>query len=333
MIEKYVDYLGADPEFFFEKGSKVLESGAVVKEKGGIDTWGKGKIIKDGFQGEFNPSHNTCRQSFMWNIFNLMYHVNQMGYKVRLGAGYWIPETEFADLTNDSKVFGCIPSENIYGRQPLGADPMKYMFRPAGGHIHLSLGRIAKKHVVDLVKLLDIMVGNTSVAFDQDPLSTERRKNYGRAGEFRLKSYGVEYRTLSNFWLSHYIYGSMVFGLARQAISIVEYTDDAKGLIELIGADAETAINTNDKKLAIKNFKKLKEYFTTKFKVEDEWEDQKFTLTNLTYKNLLNAMEFGFDFDKSELNLKKYVNYLIENNTLDSGIEQTLLHEYTFKNK
>jgi hypothetical protein len=49
------------------------------------------------------------------------------------------------------------------------------------------------------VKQLDWYLGGWSLKHDSDPT---RRTLYGRAGACRLKSYGVEYRVLSNFWMT-----------------------------------------------------------------------------------------------------------------------------------
>ena len=51
----------------------------------------------------------------------------------------------------------------------------------------------------DLVKQLDWYLGGWSIARDEN---TERRSLYGKAGACRIKDYGVEYRVLSNFWVT-----------------------------------------------------------------------------------------------------------------------------------
>ena len=66
------------------------------------------------------------------------------------------------------------------------------------GHIHIGYDKIDFDTSIKLLKLFDYFLGVPSIVLDRD---TERRKMYGNAGCFRLKEYGFEYRTLSNFWL------------------------------------------------------------------------------------------------------------------------------------
>jgi len=118
---------------------------------------------------------------------------------------------------------------------------------------------------IPLIKLLDIIVGNTCVLLDRNPDQQIRRQTYGRAGDYRLPKYGIEYRTLSNFWLQHYTLMSLVFGLAREAVLLLA-TDIINNnynisntIIESIDeADIKNAINNNDFELAKQNFLKFR---------------------------------------------------------------------------
>jgi hypothetical protein len=117
-----------------------------------------------------------------------------------------------------------------------------------------------------LIYLLDILVGNTGVLLDRNPLSAERRKVYGRAGEFRLTNYGVEYRVLSNFWLKSYTVYSLMFALARFAVCILinDKDNDNTAFYDAIiskvdPVEIETAINKNDFDLAMKNYLKIED--------------------------------------------------------------------------
>jgi hypothetical protein len=113
----------------------------------------------------------------------------------------------------------------------------------------------------ELIYLLDILVGNTGVLLDRNPLAVERRKVYGRAGEFRLTNYGVEYRVLSNFWLKNYTVYSLMFALARFAVCILTSDKNYKNTnffdeitCKVKGKNIERAINENDFDLAMKNY-------------------------------------------------------------------------------
>ncbi len=46
---------------------------------------------------------------------------------------------------------------------------------------------------------MDLFIGITSLFLDDDNL---RRSMYGKAGCFRNKSFGVEYRVVRNFWIT-----------------------------------------------------------------------------------------------------------------------------------
>lgn len=118
-----------------------------------------------------------------------------------------------------------------------------------------------------VIPMMDILVGIPSVLIDRDPDARIRRLVYGKAGCFRWQPHGLEYRTLSNFWLRSYWLMSLIMGQARLAFLIVmndmknkdSYFQDLfyealkKNKISLI--DVTSAINNNDFDMARKIFK------------------------------------------------------------------------------
>ena len=259
---------GCDPEFFFTRNGKVVGSERVIGEKG-VKDYGCNlpKIIRDGVQVELNPLPSFCRANLGNEIKQCFVLLrNNMGDDV--GASFAsvikVPAKEFRELSEDSKKFGCKPSFNVGGVSEITVDPAVNRYRSAGGHIHIGSDHdpvLALKMPERLIPIMDIIVGNTCVLVDRDPKAKERRKNYGRAGEYRTPEYGIEYRTLSNFWLRSYQLMSFVMGLARVAVHIVE-TDISNGntmiedaLYERVDTSkVSIAINNNNARLAMKNF-------------------------------------------------------------------------------
>jgi hypothetical protein len=149
------------------------------------------------------------------------------------------------------------------------------MSRSAGGHIHIGKNtptgtkadKIFKKTPERLVNMLDIIVGNTCVLLDRSEGNKKRRETYGRAGEYRLPTHGLEYRTLSNFWLKDYALMSFVMSMTRLAVSIV-VTSTPKNNIEkeilskIKIKDITKAINENNFALAQENFSKIQKILT-----------------------------------------------------------------------
>lgn len=81
-------------------------------------------------------------------------------------------------------------------RDPFSADTLGRM-RYAGGHIHLSYNHAVVPHFV-AARFLDLYLTLPWIDWDHQP---RRRATYGKAGLYRPKQYGIEYRTPSNWWL------------------------------------------------------------------------------------------------------------------------------------
>ena len=124
----------------------------------------------------------------------------------------------------------------------------------------LQIGHISRalQHPELVIPMMDLIIGIASVLLDRDPNAKIRRQVYGRAGDYRTPPHGLEYRTLSNFWIKSYPLTSLMLGLARFALLIV--AEDVKngafkdGVTPYITEmwdgidpkDVQKAINEND---------------------------------------------------------------------------------------
>ncbi len=277
--------MGADPEFFFRnKANEVIGSEKVLPKDGLVANTGIGaaKFTIDGVQAELNPAPSGCREilssGIQGNFRVLSQHLAGKDIKVDFSRAVEISKENLMELSEGSRVFGCSPSLSIYENPPVISDvnPLEYRIRAAGGHIHLGKGqekladgsmpgvcRALTDDHVRTVHMLDLLVGNTCVLIDRDEGNVERRKLYGRAGEFRLPKHGLEYRTPSNFWLTAYPLLSFVFGMARFTVALMaspEHDLYYKEFMSRVKAkDIADAINNNDFDQAMDNFKSIED--------------------------------------------------------------------------
>lgn len=250
---------GSDPEFFYKKDGKIVPSKMVVPASGRI-------VKRDGFQAELNPQTNTCRQVAGLYIYDALCDAieygRSVGAEVALSVGCEVDKETFYSLPAEEREFGCRPTKNVH-ENTKRVKGTRTQFRAGGGHIHMGGSRIShlvEEDVETLVKLMDIVCGATSVLIDRDPMNAERRKYYGRAGEYRKKRYGLEYRVLSNFWLRSYTLWSMVTGLLRNAANIAHNKELAKAVLSRFDMkEVRDAINNNDVRLARKVFNQYRE--------------------------------------------------------------------------
>lgn len=276
-------YFGCDPELFVQdEDGNIVGAERIIPAQGGMRFRG---VALDGVQLELHPTPQACRanlgNSIQYILRDLKTHLNSpkfrdKKYSICFSPFVEISKKEHASLSDETRVLGCNPSLNIYKDSPIRVNQLTYRKRSAGGHIHLGSLPFAADMKKDpdiakrFVRVLDTLVGNTCVLIDRDPHAALRRRNYGRAGEYRLPSHGLEYRVLSNFWMRSYQLFSMVFGLTRLATGVmrVQLNDAVFGgwpaeerLISLVDRDdIVKAINKNDYDLARSNFERIKPF-------------------------------------------------------------------------
>lgn len=157
-------------------------------------------------------------------------------------------------------VFGCEPDYNAWSMEenPKPHSDNKNL-RTAGGHIHIG----TSIDMITGVRNMDLFLGIPSVLIDDTPHAKERRKLYGKAGAMRPKSYGFEYRSLSNFWMFS---DEMVNWVFEQSKLACKYERE---LTVNEGKMIQRCINTNDKELAKKICEKYSINYTN-FKLPEK---------------------------------------------------------------
>jgi hypothetical protein len=269
--------LGADPELFFAKVSKDGRRRIVGSELY-LPSGEECNITVDGVQLELNPAPSSCRVYLAMNIKNLFLQLRdyilpqQENLQLDFRQAVTISKQELNKLSEQAKVLGCEPSFNSHketvGDIQLKVDAEKYRVRSSAGHLHFGQRyhkinpplRVLDR-VRSVVHALDLFLGNTCVMLDTSPASKKRRKLYGLAGEYRLPPWGLEYRTLSNFWLRAYPLMSFVTGMGRVILRVASpgntTSSDLDKLLKVVPTkDLIYAINHNDPDIARENFEK-----------------------------------------------------------------------------
>lgn len=138
--------------------------------------------------------------------------------------------------------FGCDPDfdawEMAQNEPPCPSDPT---FRSCGGHIHVGM-KEGYEFLDDFpgkaatIRMMDAFHGVIATILDNSEEAIRRRELYGKAGCHRVTDYGVEYRTLSNFWIKSPNLAMLMYYLTQDVLEVVKAGVD-EALIEDIGAD------------------------------------------------------------------------------------------------
>lgn len=260
--------IGSDPEFMLAKDGNIVSAIPVVKQDkyDPIDLGNGQKLYYDNVMLETNVPPASSKAQFIENIKKTYASISCViggDYKV-----FAVPSFNFSDdecSHPHAMEAGCSPEFCAYSKKKCFPPNFANTMRSAGGHIHIGrsdflsiddeqcddneflMGYDAKHN---MIKAMDIFVGLPLTLLDNSEASKARRILYGKAGRFRPTSYGVEYRTPSNFWLSSPQMAELIYDLTFSAwnkmkdgeIELNEETDKAFDIINANDAVAAASM-------------------------------------------------------------------------------------------
>lgn len=241
-------FIGADPELFvrgISSGQFISSHNLVPGTKEHPHKVDKGAIQVDGTALEFNIDPADNYESFQDNLSTVMSqligYVHQANPKVEViisPTARYSPEY-FKSIPKESLVSGCDPDFDAYTGNVNVAPETDEPIRVAGGHIHVGYtnqmdlqdaGHFEDCRIV--TRQLDAILFLPSLLWDRD---MTRRRLYGKPGTFRPKSYGVEYRSLSNKWLTSPKITRWIFDSIQEGMAMLEHGDSVADEIKCEG--------------------------------------------------------------------------------------------------
>jgi hypothetical protein len=240
---------GADPELFLRSiagNFPVTSIGLIGGSKEEPRQLGGGYALQeDNVAVEFNIPPAENKDQFVASIQYVLGYLEQeltpKGLKLDISA-----TMEFApeDLEHpQAQKLGCDPDYNAW-TQSMNPRPIAPpTLRSSGGHLHIGYENPNDETSIEIIKAHDLFCGVASVVYDSD---TRRRSIYGKAGAHRIKNYGVEYRTLSNYWIKTPELTEWLFNQSEKAI---KFLNDGHTISNKWAKKIVRCINTGDTNL------------------------------------------------------------------------------------
>lgn len=247
--------VGCDPEVFLQNKQGEIVSAIPYLEgvKGKPQEIEHGFLHSDNVLAELNPNPASNLHDFLINVRGAMQDLQEIisphGLNIAILSSHEMDQ-KYLDHPL-AQQFGCEPDMDVWTMTMQdGINPSKAgNLRTAGGHIHIGLGDdFSPDNVIKTARRMEFYVGLPSVILDKDK---RRRSLYGASGRFRPKPEygGLEYRVLSNFWLSKTYLMEWVFNAALGAASGGHIRDEYIFDENLYGP-VRRAIDTHDVTLA-----------------------------------------------------------------------------------
>lgn len=225
--------IGCDPELFLSKRGRLISAHEtnINGTKSEPFKIKDGAVQIDGCALEFNtdPVPLNDFNAFNGKVINVMKGMRELvpGFNFKIQPTAVFDEEYWKTIPDENKELGCNPDYNAYTLKHNPApDANAGTMRTGAGHLHLGWDPTASipaehpEHIevcANITKMFDLFVGLGTLLFDDD---TQRRSLYGRAGAFRPKPYGFEYRVPSNAWLTSISRRRFVHDCAKKAVQM-----------------------------------------------------------------------------------------------------------------
>lgn len=220
--------IGTDPELFlfsplYNKYVPVCGLvGGTKEEPIPINEENKAySLQEDNVALEFTIPPAKSKSEFINSINFVKNYITETVLKPMELVPHYIASARFNDTDLDNPAaqhMGCSASYDAWSFEEHRVDRSDYTLRTTGMHIHVGYDKPNDKASIDIIRAMDLFLGVPSVLIDPD---TERRKMYGKAGDFRMKKYGVEYRVLSSYFIQNDELIGWVYDQTQAAIDFV----------------------------------------------------------------------------------------------------------------
>jgi hypothetical protein len=200
--------IGSDPELFVLKdGEPSSAIGMVGGDKKNPVACDGGALQEDNVLLEFNTDPTSCPNEFVNTMHRVLGEARKVAnahdHEIEIASSHEYTRDFLMNQPSKAMEFGCTPDYNCLDAS-MNRSPNPFTtLRTAGGHVHIGWGDglpedSTTPEQLSVARMADYLLGVWSVLHDTD---TRRRELYGAAGAYRPKKYGIEYRTMSNFWL------------------------------------------------------------------------------------------------------------------------------------
>lgn len=223
--------IGADPEVFMGKNGKFVSAhDKIPGSKHQPFKVEQGAVQVDGMALEFNIDPASSFEEFSANLNTVQSILKGMigDHDFLKQSSVFFDEEFTKDIPIQNLLLGCSADYDGWTMCEVRPPEVKTLMRTAGGHIHIGGFFTDEPFDPDhfykcgrLARILDETLGVYSILWDKDD---QRRSMYGKAGCFRPKTYGMEYRTLSNQWIFDSKLVKFVYDSVQEAIE--KWLDD-----------------------------------------------------------------------------------------------------------
>lgn len=242
--------IGADPEIFVGQDGVFQSAHDMVPGfKWNPHKVDKGAVQVDGMALEFNIDPVNTYEAFQHNLDTVRQQLSEMIRPFNVDflqeVSVFFDQNYLDTIPIMNKELGCQSDFNAWVMDENRPPNSRKLMRTAGGHIHIGGFPTEEEYdpehfekAASMARLLDEEIGVYSILWDTDD---QRRGMYGKAGSFRPKTYGMEYRTLSSKWLFKPQLTKFVFDGALRA-----FTRFVEGDITT-GEDVQTIIDRSQR--------------------------------------------------------------------------------------